>query len=67
MKNPPLITYRLQLEKFGLLGATGKRDQAKSLLENMLAANQPASQKLLLLQLQNRFFPVATPAPGPTR
>ncbi|PTY00570.1 hypothetical protein DB345_00255 [Spartobacteria bacterium LR76] len=63
MKNPPLITYRLQLEKFGLLGATGKRDQAKSLLEKMLAANQPPSQKLLLLQLQNRFFPVATPSP----
>lgn len=62
MDNKPLVRFRLVLEKFGLLCATGKKSDAAS----FLLAEQgkvPTSQQQLAMQLINRLFP---PSPTPS-
>ncbi len=70
MKNNPLIRFRLVLEKIGLMRATGKISDLRTLLvkEKGLAPGQDQGQ--LLDTIYNQLFPpppTPTPAATPTK
>lgn len=67
MKNKPLVRFRLVLEKIGLLRATGKTSEIRTLLsrERSLVPGQAQGQLLDTIQLA-LFPPPPTPTPQAT-
>lgn len=63
MDNPPLVRFRLILEKLGIMQATKRLDEVKFLLLTERPKAPGASQAVLLDEIQNRIFP---PPPTPT-
>ncbi len=63
MKNKPLVRFRLVLEKIGLLRATGKISDIRTLLAKERGLVPGANQGVLLDAIHRQLFP---PPPTPT-
>lgn len=62
----PMVKFRLGWEKLSLLGALGRKDDAKAYLLTLLSTAPGLSQTALLQAVQERYFPkppTTTPTP----
>jgi uncharacterized protein (TIGR03790 family) len=70
LKNPPLVRFRLNLEKLGILQAWKKRDEAGALIRAEKTKAPGPAQAALLDGIYLRIFPpppTPTPAPSPAK
>lgn len=60
LRNKPMVAFRLNLEKLGVLRALGRMDEAKALVIGADMVPPTASEALLLERLRSQYLPPAT-------